>query len=98
MKEYRRVPLSMLRKRLKVEEYESETPYDAMDLRPASVRIRLKQHTGTAARPLVGRGQKVRRGQAVADVPDNELGAAIHASIDGSVMAVTDTEIQIHGE
>src|ERR1700726_1594674 len=40
MKEYRRVPLSQLRKRLHVEEYESETPYMPVDLRPPAVRIK----------------------------------------------------------
>ena len=32
MKEYRRVPLSMLRKRLKVDEYEADAPFEAVDL------------------------------------------------------------------
>src|ERR1044071_5763155 len=46
MKEYRRVPLAQLRKRLQVEEYEGETPYQKVECRPASVRIRMKQHAG----------------------------------------------------
>ena len=33
MKEYRRVPLAQLRRRLQVEEYERETPYDAAERR-----------------------------------------------------------------
>ena len=32
MKEYRRVPLSQLRKRLQVEEYERETPFEDVEL------------------------------------------------------------------
>ena len=31
MKEYRRVPLAQLRRRLHVDEYEKETPYDGAD-------------------------------------------------------------------
>ena len=46
MKEYRRVPLAQLRKRLQVEEYERETPYEELALEPAMVRIRMKQHAG----------------------------------------------------
>ena len=95
MKEYRRVPLSMLRKRLKVEEYESETPYDAVELRPAVVKILLKQHAGTPATAKVAAGDRVRRGQLVADVGPAELGCAIHSSIDGAVTAVAADSITI---
>ena len=95
MKEFRRVPFAMLRRRLKVEEYESETPYEPGEMQPASVRILLKQHAGQSASPVVRAGDRVRRGQRIADVGAGELGAAIHASIDGAVRAVTDTAIEI---
>ena len=95
MKEFRRVPLAMLRRRLKVEEYESETPYDSVELHPAAVRILLKQHAGVPAKPLVALGQRVRHGQLIADVGPNELGCAIHASIDGTVTGVDGEAINI---
>lgn len=95
MKESRRVPQSMLRKRLKVEQYDTETPYDRDEMRPASVRVLLKQHAGKAASPLVREGERVRRGQKIGDVGPQELGAAIHASIDGTVRAVTDAAVEI---
>ena len=97
MKDGRRVPLAMLRKRLKVEEYESETPFDASDLMPLSVRIPLKQHAGKPAVATVKNGAKVRRGQMIGNVGETELGAAIHASIDGKVREVTDAAILIQG-
>ena len=53
MKEYRRVPLSQLRRRLQVEGYERETPYDPATCQPAMVRIRMKQHAGEPAVPVV---------------------------------------------
>jgi len=56
MKEYRRVPLSQLRRRLQVEEYERETPYEVGASQPAVVRIKLKQHAGQAASPAVQQG------------------------------------------
>jgi len=68
MKDSRRVPLSMLRKRLKVEEYEAETPYDGAELHPASVRILLKQHAGKTASSLVSAGDRIKAGQKIADV------------------------------
>lgn len=95
MKDSRRVPLAMLRKRLKVQQYESETPYDAAELRPSSVRILLRQHAGQPASPLVGPGDRVQREQRIADVAPDALGAAIHASIDGIVRAVDSDAIEI---
>src|ERR1700687_3535755 len=97
MKDSRRVPLAMLRRRLKVEEYEAETPYDDTEARAKAVRVLLKQHAGQAATPLVSTGAKVRKGDKIADVQASELGAAIHASIDGTVRAVTATAIEIAG-
>ncbi|MCW5980188.1 MAG: 4Fe-4S dicluster domain-containing protein [Bryobacteraceae bacterium] len=95
MKEYRRVPLSLLRKRLKVEEYESETPFDPLDWRPSRVRLLLSQHVGKPASPVVTHGAAVSRGDRVAVVPEKEFGVPIHASIDGRVAAVTDKYIEI---
>jgi Na+-translocating ferredoxin:NAD+ oxidoreductase RnfC subunit len=95
MKEYRRVPLAQLRKRLKVDEYERETPFHKAGFRPASVRIRLKQHAGKPAQASVKEGQKVRRGQPVGRVEAGELGAAVHASIDGRVRRVTEEFVEI---
>jgi Na+-translocating ferredoxin:NAD+ oxidoreductase RnfC subunit len=95
MKEHRRVPLSLLRKRLKVEEYESDAPFADITVEPSSVRIRLKQHTGEPAKPVVRVGDKVGRGDAVAAVEPPALGASIHASIDGTVKAITDSHIEL---
>jgi Na+-translocating ferredoxin:NAD+ oxidoreductase RnfC subunit len=95
MKEYRRVPLSQLRKRLHVEEYEGETPYMPQDARPAAVRIKMRQHTGQAAAPVVEVGKKVKKGQTVGRVENSKLGADVHASIDGKVRAVTPEFVEI---
>ena len=95
MKEYRRVPLSMLRKRLKVEEYEAETPFDARDCRPAAVRVKLRQHAGAPARPVVDEGAAVQKGQTIGRMEANELGANIHASMDGRVRRITGEYIEI---
>jgi Na+-translocating ferredoxin:NAD+ oxidoreductase RnfC subunit len=95
MKEYRRVPLAQLRKRLQVEEYERETPYQKLDWRPAAVRIRMKQHAGQAASPVVQEGKKVKKGQLIGRVDPSKLGADIHASIDGKVRAVTPDFVEI---
>lgn len=95
MEEYRRVPLSMLRKRLKVEEYEAETPFEQRDCRPAAVRIKLRQHAGAAAKPVVAEGARVSKGQTIGRVEANELGAAVHSSIDGVAGRITGEFIEI---
>jgi len=95
MKEYRRVPLAQLRRRLQVEEYEREAPFDPVEFQPAAVRIKMKQHAGQAAAPVVQEGRKVKRGQVVGRVEDAKLGASVHSSIDGKVRAVTPEAIEI---
>ena len=95
MKEYRRVPLTQLRRRLQVEEYEKETPFDAMECHPKMARIRLKQHAGEPAVAVVAAGAKVRNGQVVGRVAEGKLGAHVHASIDGKVRAVTADWVEI---
>ncbi len=98
MKEERRVPLAMLRRRLNVENYESETPYQALEARPERVRIKLSQHVGKPASPVVNKGEKVRAGQLLAAVGDKELGVNLHSSIAGEVTAITPKYIEVrHG-
>lgn len=95
MKEFRRVPLAMLRKRLKVEEYESDAPFEGLDFVPQKVRIRLSQHAGKPATPVVKRGEKVLKGALIGRVQASELGANIHSSIDGTIESVTESFIEV---
>lgn len=95
MKEYRRIPLAQLRKRLHIEEYESETPFFPVEWKPASVRIKMKQHAGQSAEPVVRAGEKVNKGQTVGRVDPGKLGADIHASIAGTVRSVTPDAVEI---
>jgi len=95
MKEMRRVPLAMLRGRLKIERYETETPFDPIEWKPARVRLLLSQHVGKPASPAVEQGAVVKRGDVVADVGEKDLGVPIHASIDGKISAVTDRFVEI---
>ena len=95
MKEYRRVPLSQLRRRLQIEEYEQAAPFQEVECRPALVRIKMLQHTGEPAVPAVQEGGKVKRGQVVGRVEDAKLGAHVHASIDGKVRKVTPECVEI---
>lgn len=95
IKDGRRVPLSMLRKRLRVEEYEGEAPFDDRDFAPKSVRILLSQHMGKPAQALMQQGELVEKGVLIASVGSSELGANIHASVSGRVETVSDSLIEI---
>ena len=95
MKEYRRVPSAQLRKRLKVEEYERDTPFQDLDYRPARVRLKMKQHAGKPAAPVVREGDVVRLGQLTGDLPEADLGCPVHASIGGKVTRVTPDFVEI---
>jgi Na+-translocating ferredoxin:NAD+ oxidoreductase RnfC subunit len=59
--------------------------------------LKLKQQAGKPAAPVVGSGERVKRGQPVARVGEKDLGATIHSSIDGVVGAVFADSLEIHG-
>ncbi len=91
LREGRRVPMRTLLRRLHVEAYNVPAPWVSGPVPvPASVELRLKQHAGVPARPLVRPGDRVERGQCVAEIPEGALGARLHASIGGRVSAVND--------
>ncbi|MBT8092545.1 MAG: electron transport complex subunit RsxC [Gammaproteobacteria bacterium] len=54
---------------------------------PAQLVLPVSQHVGAAAQPLVGIGERVLKGQLLAD-PGAELGAPVHASSSGKVVAI----------
>jgi len=95
MKEYRRVPQSMLRQRLAVEEYDAHTPFTERGPKPARVKLFTKQHAGIPAKPVVAEGDRLRAGDPVAKMDEGALGANVHASIDGRVTRVTAEFVEI---
>lgn len=54
---------------------------------PAQLILPIEQHVGEPAQPVVGIGDRVLKGQLVAE-PDGEMGAPIHASSSGTVVAI----------
>ncbi|MBN1593167.1 MAG: 4Fe-4S dicluster domain-containing protein [Candidatus Coatesbacteria bacterium] len=91
----RRLPAARLKKRLGVARYEARLPEYAGRLAVESVSISLKQHVGKVALPLVKVGASASKGMLIADIPEGELGARIHASIDGHVTNITNEAITI---
>ncbi|WP_163835023.1 electron transport complex subunit RsxC [Spartinivicinus ruber] len=61
-------------------------------LLPSKVILPLQQHIGAPAEPVVAVGDKVKTGQVIAE-PNGFVSAPVHASISGTVVAVTDHSI-----
>jgi Na+-translocating ferredoxin:NAD+ oxidoreductase RnfC subunit len=96
MREYRLVPTHRLTARLGLGEWGHQTcPLDETDYRPERVLISLRQHIGAPARPVVSIGDRVAVGDLIAQIPQDALGAAIHASIAGRVSRIDSTAVEI---
>ncbi|MDP4156199.1 MAG: electron transport complex protein RnfC, partial [Bacillota bacterium] len=64
-------------------------------INPEVVYIAKSQHVGAPAIPIVSVGEHVNVGQLIGKIPENSLGAAIHASISGTVAEIGDAFIAI---
>ena len=95
MKEARRVPMKQLMNKLNVTRLEAHAGYTGIDWQPQQVRIPLVQHIGAPAQPVVRAGDSVRSGQVIGEIPEGQLGARVHASIDGRVEEITGNMIVI---
>jgi len=84
----RRVPTRRLMTRLGLNEFHNVGPLQEREFSPERVRLPLKQHAGAPAEPTVRAGERVRVGDLVARPAEGQLGARIHASIDGTVRSV----------
>jgi Na+-translocating ferredoxin:NAD+ oxidoreductase RnfC subunit len=96
MREYRLVPTHRLIARLGLTEWEHQScPLDERQYSPERVSIPLRQHIGAPAKPVVGAGDAVSVGDLIAEIPQDALGANIHASIAGCVSRVDGATIEI---
>lgn len=95
MAEYRLVPITRLLQKLAIQQYSVPAPLQDEVPVPAQVVVRLQQHIGAPALAVVGEGERVRAGQLIGEIPEGSLGARVHASIDGTVTAVTPEAVTI---
>lgn len=96
--EMKKLPTSRLMVRLGIAEYDLPAPMRREAIETKRVCIPLKMHVGAPSVPVVTPGQKVKKGELIAEIRENALGARIHASIGGSVARVTETEIEIKAD
>jgi len=95
IKEGRRVPLKQLIMKLNLLDYDVEAPFSLKNISISKVRIPLQQHIGKPAQSIVKKGESVKEGQTIGKIPDGNLGANIHASINGKIKEVTEEVISI---
>lgn len=94
-RDYRRVPMTRLISRLGLVKYDVPAPLTAVSQTFTRVTLKLSQHIGAPAQPIVKVGDKVSMGDRVGKIPAGALGAPIHASIDGVVREITNEAIVI---
>ncbi len=95
MAAHRLVPISRLISRLNLGEYNRKAPLDETEHKPQRVALKLRQHIGAPAVPVVKAGDRVEPGQLVADIPEKALGARVHASIAGTVESVDENAVRL---
>ncbi len=89
-----KVPTARLMARMGIMKYDVPAPLsESPEIR--FVRLPLVMHIGAPSIPAVKAGDHVEKGQLVAGIPEAKLGARVHASISGTVSAVTDKYIEI---
>ena len=98
LREERRVPEHRLVHRLGLHSFDVAAPMVECPKNIKEVKLMLRQNIGAPCVPGVAVGDKVTIGQQVAAPPEGALGACLHASITGKIIAVTDNFISISAD
>lgn len=88
MHEDRRVPVKKLVGRLGLTEYDRPAPYAPHGPDATRFVYPLGAHVGAPAVPVVKVGDQLTCGQVIAEIPEGQLGARVHAAADASVVEI----------
>lgn len=95
---FRKLDKDRLTLRYQLSDYERhDLPFSSMPP-PSRVRLALKQSIGAPSEPVVKAGARVKKNDLVAKIPDGKLGSNLHASMDGTVVEVTNSTITVEGK
>ncbi|SHM88313.1 Na+-translocating ferredoxin:NAD+ oxidoreductase RNF, RnfC subunit [Caldanaerovirga acetigignens] len=97
-REIRKFSAKKLLVRLGLSDYYRHIDYTDKKIKAKEVKLLLKQHAGSPAIPVVKVGDKVNKNDVVAKIQEGQLGANIHASIDGTVVKIDETSIVVKSE
>ncbi|MCM1991223.1 4Fe-4S dicluster domain-containing protein [Oceanirhabdus seepicola] len=90
VRENRKIPTKRLMARVDVTKYSGQKLEELKEIFVSTVKIPLRQHIGKSATSLVNVGDIVEKGQLIGSVEKGELGANVHASINGKVVEVSE--------
>ena len=88
MRKYRKVSPERIISRLDILQYDVPAPLVEFDEEISEVKIPLHQNVGVPAEPAVKIGDRVKKGDLIAKIPEGKLSANIHSSIDGRVTEI----------
>jgi Na+-translocating ferredoxin:NAD+ oxidoreductase RnfC subunit len=91
----KRVPTGRLIARMGLSRFDVPAPLNDETLQVKRVSIPLQMHVGKPAETVVAVGDTVKRGDLIGKKPENALGAAVHASISGTVTKIAKGCIEI---
>ena len=95
MREERKVPEHRLVERLGLHKFDVPAPFVGCPVKINEVKLMLRQNIGAPCVPSVKVGDMVSVGQQIAAPPEGALGTCLHASIAGTITAVTENFISI---
>ena len=92
-REYRKVPMTRLKERLGLTNYDVDAPLVETKVNPDRVKIMLSQHIGAPAKLNVKSGDDVNVGDILGIAVDTSLGVSVHSSVDGKVLDANDNYV-----
>lgn len=98
MARYRLLPIKRLISRLDLDKVNHKAPWLDTSWQPIKVTLPVRQHIGAPAKPVIQVGDKVTKGQLLAEMAEGQLGVPLHASITGFVQHIDDQNIVIAQE
>jgi RnfABCDGE-type electron transport complex C subunit len=87
----RKIPSKRLVQKLQLGLYDTHPDFFDREVVVKEVAIPVHQHIGAPARAVVKSGDRVKKGDLIARIPKEKLGAMVHASIDGVISSVGET-------
>ena len=89
-REWRKIPSERIAARAGILKYEGRVSGKLVTVHPREVIIGLRQGIGKPPEPTVELGSLVEAGDLIAEIPEDTLGANLHASISGTVIEISD--------
>jgi len=95
LRDFRKIPTSRIINRLGLGEFDHLSVRFGVKTDPDRVEISLRQHIGAAARLQVKAGDTVKEGALIGEIPEESLGARVHASMSGRVIFADEERVVI---